>query len=76
MSDWRNETTELRWFRKRDFDCRMCRKRGVGSLMGTRNEDYGIHCQKCADRRLRDSAKAREMESKAIQVMAKGDEAA
>ena len=60
----RNETPNLRWFRERDFNCRMCGKRGHGNLMGSANEDYGIHCQKCANKRLRDSEKVREQEAK------------
>jgi transcription elongation factor Elf1 len=59
-----NETPNLRWFRLRNFNCRQCGKRGVGNLMGTANEDYGIHCQKCADKRLKASERAREQEAK------------
>jgi transcription elongation factor Elf1 len=61
------ETTELQWFRERNFNCRQCGKRGVGSLMGRQNQDYGIHCQSCADKRLKASAKAREEWLKATQ---------
>lgn len=54
-----NETPNLRWFRTRDFNCRICGKRADGNLMGVNNEDYGKHCRKCADKRLKASAKAR-----------------
>lgn len=59
------ETPDLRWFRERDFSCRMCGKRAAGNLMGTRNDDYGMHCRKCADKRLKESAKVREQEQHA-----------
>lgn len=60
------ETTNLQWFRERNFNCRQCGKRGDGSLMGRNNDDYGIHCRKCADKRLKASAKAREAAAKEI----------
>lgn len=54
------ETPDLRWFDKHNYKCRMCGKRGDGELMSYRNESYGIHCQKCADNRLKDSKAVRE----------------
>jgi len=60
---FRNETPNLRWFRERDFRCRQCGKRADGNLMGVANEDYGLHCKKCADRRLKESAKVRAEET-------------
>jgi hypothetical protein len=55
-----SETPNLQWFRGRDFNCRQCGKRGDGNLMGRQNEDYGIHCKRCADKRLAASKKVRE----------------
>jgi hypothetical protein len=54
------ETTELRWFEVTERPCSRCSKRAVGILRGAGNESFGPHCQKCADKRLKDSAKARE----------------
>lgn len=52
------ETPNLRWFENYST-CRQCGKRPDGILRGVQNESYGPHCQKCADRRLKASAKAR-----------------
>ncbi len=52
------ETTELRWFDKYPC-CRMCGKQAHGVLMGSRNESYGAHCSRCAEKRLKASEKAR-----------------
>src|SRR4051812_39961413 len=59
----RDETPDLRWFKHIDFTCRQCGKRAAGELMSYRNETYGLHCQRCADSRLKNSAKVRELES-------------
>ena len=55
-----SETTELRWFEERDMKCVQCGKRASGILRGSRNESYGRHCKKCAEKRLRDSEKERD----------------
>mgnify|MGYP000865136492 CR=1 FL=1 len=52
-----NETTELRWFEENP-KCR-CGKDSHGILRGATNQSYGHHCRKCADLRLKASAKAR-----------------
>lgn len=54
-----SETPNLRWFENTERQCTVCRKRATGILRGDGNESYGPHCQKCADRRLKASAKAR-----------------
>ena len=55
------ETTRLRWFE--EFPkCAQCGKKSRGILRGLANDSYGHHCKKCADKRLKDSAKAREEE--------------
>ncbi len=55
-----SETPELRWFDAYP-SCRMCAKKAAGVLYGSRNQSYGPHCQRCADRRLATSAKIRKM---------------
>ena len=52
------EIPYLRWFDKYPA-CRMCAKKADGLLMSERNENYGAHCQKCADKRLKMSAMVR-----------------
>jgi len=52
------ETTELRWFEEYG-ECRRCGKQAAGILLGVTNNSYGPHCKKCADKRLKDSARAR-----------------
>ena len=52
------ETTELRWFEENP-KCGRCGKDAHGRLMGSMNQSFGWHCRKCADKRLKDSAKAR-----------------
>lgn len=59
---YRNETTELQWFREETFKCRQCGKPAAGTLMSRRNESYGLHCKKCATSRLKASKAARESE--------------
>lgn len=58
-----NETTELRWFEEISMKCERCGGRAVGILRGSQNEGYGKHCKRCANKRLRDSEKAREKSS-------------
>ena len=53
------ETTELRWF-EQFGECRQCGKPSAGILRGVTNNSYGPHCKRCAERRLRNSALARE----------------
>lgn len=48
-----DETPRLRWFEAYSH-CR-CGKPAAGILRGDGNESYGPHCQKCAERRLRQS---------------------
>lgn len=60
-----SESTELRWFEPTDSKCGRCGKRATGILRGSRNESYGPHCQRCADKRLKDSEKARAATAKA-----------
>ncbi len=55
-----NETPDLRWFEDTRRKCAMCGKPATGILRGTGNESYGAHCQKCADKRLAASKRARE----------------
>jgi DNA-directed RNA polymerase subunit RPC12/RpoP len=55
-----DETPDLRWFKTESYACRMCGKRAAGELMSYRNETYGMHCQKCADKRLAASKRVRE----------------
>jgi hypothetical protein len=58
------ETTELRWFEETDRKC-SCGARATGILRGVRNESYGPHCKRCANRRLKASEKARAAIAKA-----------
>lgn len=58
MSDVLEDIPNLRWFDKYP-SCRMCGKKADGLLMSDRNDSYGAHCLKCADRRLKLSAKIR-----------------
>jgi len=61
--DWKTESPELRWFELQDCKCARCGKPATGVLRGSRNESYGHHCTKCAEKRLKDSAKRREAEA-------------
>jgi hypothetical protein len=54
-----NETTKLRWFEEIAMKCDRCGGRASGILRGSQNESYGKHCKRCAEKRLRDSEKAR-----------------
>lgn len=55
------ETPDLRWFEGiARPKCIQCGKWAAGVLRGVRNESYGPHCQKCADKRLAASKKLRE----------------
>lgn len=57
-----NETPDLRWFE--EFGrCIICRKVAHGILRGVRNESYGAHCKRCAEKRLEDSEKVRAQEA-------------
>ena len=57
------ETPDLRWFEQQDRKCAMCGKPATGILRGVRNESYGHHCLKCAQKRLKESAKVRDREA-------------
>jgi len=52
------ETPNLRWFEAYP-PCGRCSKRADGILRGVGNDSYGAHCRRCAERRLKDSARAR-----------------
>ena len=58
-----NETTELRWFE--DLPRCGCGRPSAGILRGSRNESYGHHCKRCAEKRLRASERARAALAKA-----------
>lgn len=60
-----SETPYLFYFRVYPT-CRMCGKKSDGLLYDHRNESYGDHCKKCADKRLASSKLVREEESKAL----------
>lgn len=62
MSQTIDETPNLRWFRPYP-PCRMCGKKSDGLLFDSRNESYGDHCKKCAEKRLADSKRVREAEA-------------
>lgn len=64
MAQFLKETPNLKWFDNKGFRCRHCGKHADGNLMSDRNESYGAHCQRCADRRLKDSKQVREMLAK------------
>lgn len=53
------ETPALRFFEAYPA-CMGCGRAAAGVLRGDCNQSYGAHCKRCADRRLKDSAKARE----------------
>lgn len=57
------DTPDLRWF-ERYPACRQCGKPSAGLLRDVRNSSYGDHCQKCADKRLKASARVRELLAK------------
>ncbi len=54
-----DESPSIRWFDAYST-CRMCGKKSDGLLRGDRNESYGDHCRKCADKRIADSKRVRE----------------
>jgi ribosomal protein L34E len=56
-----SETPDLRWFEQFP-KCQGCGRTATGLLRGVRNDSYGYHCTRCAERRLKASAKARERE--------------
>lgn len=53
------ETPDLRWFESTERRCHGCGKRATGILRGARNESYGPHCERCANKRLKDSERTR-----------------
>lgn len=58
-----DETPDLRWFEAHSV-CRICHKKSDGILRDHRNQSYGEHCKKCAEKRLAASKKVREREAK------------
>ena len=57
------ETTKLKWFEETASKC-SCGKWATGILRGSRNESYGPHCKRCAEKRLRNSESERQIEKK------------
>ena len=53
-----DEATEIRWFEK--YPRCSCGKTATGILRGTQNQSFGYHCDRCASKRLKASAKERE----------------
>ena len=62
-----NETPDLRYFRSYP-PCRMCGKKSDGLLFDRRNESYGDHCKKCADKRLADSKRVQQQEAAVVEA--------
>jgi len=60
-----NEVPNLRWF-ENFGSCVICGKASRGMLRDDRNQSYGPHCQKCADKRLKDSKLVRENYDKTL----------
>lgn len=54
-----DESPDLQWF-KAYPSCRECGRPSAGLLMSRRNESYGDHCRKCADKRIKRSKQIRE----------------
>lgn len=59
----KSESPSLRWFEA--FPVCKCGKKSEGILRGDRNDSYGHHCRRCADKRLKESARVRAALSKA-----------
>lgn len=55
---------DLRWFDAYP-SCRQCGKPSAGRLMDVRNTNYGDHCKKCADKRLKHAKAYREHQAAA-----------
>ena len=54
------ESPEIRWFEQRGTPrCDRCGKVAQGTLRGSRNESFGPHCKRCAEKRIRDSETVR-----------------
>lgn len=54
------ENPEVQWFEPIKRTCCMCGKPSNGILHGRRNESFGEHCQKCADKRIAAAKRVRE----------------
>jgi hypothetical protein len=59
-----SEATEIRWFEK--LPRCGCGKTATGILRGTQNQSFGHHCDGCATKRLKASAKERESLAKLL----------
>lgn len=53
------ETPHLRWLEPMRSKCDRCGKRADGIRRGVQNESYGPHCERCANKRLKDSEAVR-----------------
>jgi predicted sulfurtransferase len=58
---------DLRWFDAYP-PCRQCGKPSAGRLMDVRNTNYGDHCKKCADKRLKHAKAYREHQAATARV--------
>lgn len=56
------ESPSVQWFDPYG-KCR-CGKKSDGILRGTRNESYGDHCRKCAEKRIAAAKRVREQIAK------------
>lgn len=52
-----DESPHVQWFEPYS-KCR-CGKPAAGVLRGTRNESFGAHCKRCAEKRIKDSLRVR-----------------
>jgi hypothetical protein len=57
------ESPFIAWFE--EFPKCLCGRTATGILRGDRNQSFGHHCDACAKRRLKASAKERERERQA-----------
>ena len=58
------EVANLRWFE--EFNKCPCGRYAQGILRGTRNESYGLHCKRCAVKRLKASDKVKTAQTMAL----------
>lgn len=64
----RDVMAEVRWFDH--LGTCQCGKPAIGILRGSRNEDRGKACMRCAERRLAESDRARHAELKTKRLRA------